>query len=43
MVKFPSLVCEKAVGTNHNAVCCDMQWFIQALTDLCLPELKTQS
>ena len=24
MVKFPCLVCEKAVGTNHNAVCCDM-------------------
>ena len=24
MVKFPCLVCEKAVGTNDNAVCCDM-------------------
>ena len=24
MVKFPCLVCEKAVGINHNAVFCDM-------------------
>ena len=22
MVKFPCLVCEKTVGTNHNAFCC---------------------
>ena len=25
MVKFLCLVCEKAVGTNHNPVYCDMR------------------
>ena len=24
MIKFPCLVCQKAVGTNYNSVCCDM-------------------
>ena len=24
MVKFPCVVWEKTVGTNHNVVCCDM-------------------
>ena len=34
MVEFLSLVCDKPIATNHNAVCCDLcdKWFIYTVT-----------
>ena len=37
MINFPSSVCEKPVGINHEAVCCDKcnKWVHIRCNDIC--------